>query len=47
MNGRSEISLKERMKMDIEYMQNESLISDMKFVLKTVLNIFKRDKGAV
>ena len=46
-NGRSEISLKERMKMDIEYMQNESLISDMKFVLKTVTNIFKSDKGAV
>ena len=33
--------------MDIEYMQNESLISDMKFVLKTVTNIFKSDKGAV
>lgn len=46
-NGRSEISLKERMKMDIEYMQNESLISDMKFILKTALNIFKREKGAV
>ena len=46
-NGRSEISLKERMKMDIEYMKNESLISDMKFVFKTVINIFKKDKGAV
>ena len=46
-NGRSEISLKERMKMDIEYMGKESLITDMKLVLKTVLNIFKSDKGAV
>lgn len=46
-NGRSEISLKERMKMDIEYMQNESLISDIKFIFKTVLKIFKSDKGAI
>lgn len=46
-NGRSEISLKERMKMDIEYMQNESLTSDMKFVLKTIIKIFKNDKGAI
>ena len=47
-NGRSEISLKERMKMDVEYIQNENLINDTKYLLKTVLKIFKSDnKGAM
>ena len=46
-NGRSEISLEERMKMDIEYIQNENLINDVKYLFKTVFEIFKNDEGAV
>lgn len=47
-NGRSEISLEERMKMDIEYIQNENLINDAKYLFKTALQILKRDnEGAI
>lgn len=47
-NGRSEISLKERMKMDIKYIQNENFINDTKYLLRTVLKIFKSDnEGAI
>ena len=42
-NGRSEISLEERMKMDIEYIQTESALNDFKFIIKTLLKIFKSD----
>ena len=47
-NGRSEISLEERLQMDIEYIQNETLINDTKYLFQTVLKIIKRDnEGAV
>lgn len=46
-NGRSELSLEERMEMDIEYIETESAWSDIKFVLKTILKIFKSDEGAI
>ena len=46
-NGRSEISLEERMKMDIEYIKTESALNDIKFLFKTVLKIFKSDEGAM
>lgn len=46
-NGRSEISLEDRLQMDVEYIKNESLISDIKYLFKTVLKIFKSDKGAI
>ena len=46
-SGRSELSLKERMQMDIEYIQTESFLSDTKFLFKTVLKIFKSDEGAI
>lgn len=46
-NGRSEISLEDRIKMDIEYIQNNSILDDIKYIFKTVLKIFKRDKGAM
>ena len=44
-NGRSDISFEERMKIDIEYVQNESALSDIKFLLKTVKAVIKV-KGA-
>lgn len=46
-NGRSEISLEERMKMDIEYIKTESAFNDLKFVFKTIFKIFKSDEGAM
>jgi len=46
-NGRSEISLEERLQMDMEYIKNESLINDAKYLFKTVLKIFKSDEGAI
>ena len=45
-NGRSEIDLEERLQIDIEYVNNCSMISDLKYFLKTFLKLFLR-KGAV
>lgn len=46
-NGRSEISLEDRLNIDIEYIKTESLINDMKCLIKTVFKIFKSDEGAI
>ena len=46
-NGRSEISLEDRMKMDVEYIQNENFINDIKYLTMTVLKIFKKNEGAM
>lgn len=46
-NGRSEISLEDRMNMDIEYIKNESALTDLKYLLRTVLKVFESDKGAI
>lgn len=46
-NGRSEISLEDRLNMDIEYIKTESLLNDIKYLFKTVFKIFKSDEGAV
>ena len=46
-NGRSERTLEERMKMDIEYIKNENALNDIKYLLRTVLKIFKKDEGAI
>lgn len=46
-NGRSEISLEERMKMDIEYIKNENALSDIKYLFKTFLKVLKNDEGAI
>ena len=47
-NGRSEISLEERMQMDVEYIQDENLINDTKYLFKTAFKILKRDnEGAM
>lgn len=45
--GRSEISLNERLRMDIEYVENENLTNDAKYLLKTIFKLFKKDEGAV
>jgi len=47
-NGRNEFTLEKRMQMDIEYIQNESFITDAKYLFKTVFKILKGDnEGAV
>ena len=46
-NGRSEITLEDRMNMDIEYIKNEGALNDLKFLLKTVFKMFKSDEGAI
>ena len=33
--------------MDVMYVQNENFVNDTKYVLKTIENIIKRDKGAM
>lgn len=46
-NGRSEVTIEDRLKMDVEYVKNENLLSDIKFLIKTVTRIFISDKGAM
>lgn len=45
-NGRSEISLEERMKMDIEYVNNYSLLKDIRYFLGTFTKLFQKE-GAI
>jgi len=45
-NGRSEIELEERLEIDIEYVKNCSMLSDIKYFLKTIIKLFKKE-GAV
>lgn len=42
-NGRSEISLEDRMKMDIEYVENCSIGSDIIYLFRTLTKIFKKE----
>lgn len=45
-NGRSEISLEERMKMDIEYVENCSFKNDINYFLRTFTKLFQKE-GAI
>lgn len=42
-NGRNLISWPEKFKLDIEYVNNVTLINDLKILLKTILVVLKRD----
>ena len=46
-NGRSEVSMEDRMMMDVTYVQNENWANDTKYLLKTVKNMMKDNKGAM
>ena len=46
-SGRSEVTIEDRMQMDIIYIQNEGALNDIKFLLRTILKIFKDNEGAV
>ena len=41
-NGRSEVDFQERIKMDVEYINNRTLWLDIKIILKTVLKVFRK-----
>lgn len=45
-NGRSDTTYDERVKMDLYYVKNRSLLLDLKIILKTFISVIKRD-GAV
>lgn len=45
-SGRSNLSFEERLKLDMEYIENQSLALDLKLILKTFTKIFKSE-GAV
>lgn len=45
-NGRSDRNFEERTKMDVEYIRDRNLWFDIKILIKTVLNIFRRE-GAI
>lgn len=45
-NGRSQTDFDERIRMDVAYVHDQTLWSDIKFIIKTVLNIFRKE-GAV
>lgn len=42
-NGRSDISYEERMKMELYYIDNMSLILDIKIFFKTIITVLKRE----
>ena len=42
-NGRSDRNFEERTKMDVEYIRDRNLWFDIKILIKTVLNIFRRE----
>lgn len=42
-NGRSQTDFNERIRMDVDYVRDQNLWSDIKFIIKTVLNILKKE----
>jgi O-antigen biosynthesis protein WbqP len=42
-NGRDELPIPEKVKLDVEYMQNQSLFFDLKIIFFTVLKVLRRD----
>lgn len=44
--GRSDVTFEDRLKMDYNYTQNKSLKTDLKLLVKTVLNVVKKE-GAI
>ena len=45
MNGRSDKDFKERTDMDVAYVHNRTLWLDIKFLIKTVLKVLKKESA--
>ena len=44
--GRSDVNFDDRLKMDYDYIKNRSLKTDLKILVKTVLNVIKKEGAA-
>lgn len=44
--GRSDVTFDDRLKMDYDYIKNRSLKTDLKILVKTVLNVIKKEGAA-
>ena len=42
-NGRDELPIPEKVDLDVEYMERQSFLFDMKILLMTVLKVIRRD----
>ena len=42
-NGRDELSISQKVVLDVEYMQRQSLLFDIKIIWLTILKVLKRD----
>jgi O-antigen biosynthesis protein WbqP len=42
-NGRDELPIPQKVKLDVEYLQNQSLLFDMKILFMTILKVLRRD----
>jgi O-antigen biosynthesis protein WbqP len=42
-NGRDELPIPDKVKLDVEYLQNQSLFFDMKILFLTVIKVLRRD----
>ena len=42
-NGRDELPIPEKVKLDVEYMQNQSVFFDLKIIFLTILKVLRRD----
>lgn len=42
-NGRDELSIPDKVKLDVEYLKHQSLITDIKIILLTFMKVLKRD----
>ena len=46
-NGRNCVNWNERLALDVQYVKNLSLLTDVRIILKTIVKVFKRDGIAV
>jgi O-antigen biosynthesis protein WbqP len=42
-NGRDELPIPEKVKLDVEYMQQQSLLMDIKIIILTFLKVLRRE----
>lgn len=42
-NGRDELPIPDKVKLDVEYMQNQTIFFDLKIIMLTILKVLRRD----